>query len=246
MKKLITFISLVLFATALFAQTPTNYKEGDFTGKQLKSKSIKLDNNWLIDKGSTGTISWKYNGTSVMTLTSAGVLTPTTASFGAGTYTTGNFTTSLTSPSVSATTTLTLPGTTTVTKTTSNANSATFSGSIVADTLTAPIISGSTSISTPSLSATTTLTLPGTSNTVTKTTSNANSLTVSNSLNVGDTLACNVVTAAATVKTLKPLLVGTGTVADSTSALYMWSKDGTKWRISVANSGVIYMVTVTP
>lgn len=94
MKRFLTIIASILVSVAVFAQTPTNYKEGDFTGKQLKAKSIKLDANWLIEKGSTGTITWKYNGTSVMTITSAGTMTPTAESTGnlaiTGTLTTGS------------------------------------------------------------------------------------------------------------------------------------------------------------
>lgn len=53
---------------------------------------------------------------------------------------------------------------------------------------TATTINGTTSITSPSVTASTTLTLPGTANTVVKTTGNANSVTLSNSLAVGDTL----------------------------------------------------------
>lgn len=74
MKRFFAILIMLIASTVLVAQTPINYKEGDFTGKQLKSKSLKLDNNWLIDKGTTGTVSWKYNNTAVSTMTSAGVL----------------------------------------------------------------------------------------------------------------------------------------------------------------------------
>jgi hypothetical protein len=103
-----------------------------------------------------------------------------------------NGSTKIYTPDLKATTTLTLPGTTTVTKTSGNANSATTSGSLYVgngdDTLTATVINGATKIYSPSVAATTTLTLPGTTNTVAKTTGNANSVTFSHSAAVTDTL----------------------------------------------------------
>lgn len=86
MKKFLTSFIFLVAAVVAFGQTPINYKEGDFTGKQLKTKSIKLDNNWLIDKSSAGTVSWKYNNTAVSTMTSAGAVSVV------GLTTTGNIT----------------------------------------------------------------------------------------------------------------------------------------------------------
>lgn len=67
----------------------------------------------------------------------------------------------------------------------------------VSDTLVAPITTVATK-----------LTLPGTSNTITKTTNNANSLTVSNSLSVADTLV-------AAVATISGTLTGTAALRDT-------------------------------
>ena len=115
----------------------------------------------------------------------------------------------------------------------------------VTDTLTSHVINGSTKIYSPSVAATTTLTLPGTT-TLTKTSGNGNSATFSHSAAITDTLSAPVLTAASTVKSIKPLVIGTGTVADSTSCVYMWSPNGSKYKLSVTNSGILYFVTVTP
>lgn len=122
MKRFLTIILLVFASIIVFGQ---NYKEGDFSGKQVKGKSLKLDNNWVIDKNSSGTISWKYNGTSKATLTSDGTFTPTTQAATTGTFT-----------NATVTTTFTTPGGETITKTTGNGNSITASGSLkVTDTI---------------------------------------------------------------------------------------------------------------
>ena len=90
---------------------------------------------------------------------------------------------------ITASTTLTLPGTTTITKTTGNANSATFSHSARAtDSLAAPVINASTKVYSPIVAATTTLTLPNTK-TLTKTTGNGNSSTITGSVVAGDSIS---------------------------------------------------------
>jgi len=127
MKRLFSILIMLFVSTILLGQVVTNYKEGDFTGKQLKAKSWKFDNNWLIDKGATGTISWKYNGTAVATMTSAGTFAPTALSTATltGTTTTGT--------TITATTTLGV-GSQTLTQT--NTNMATLNNSLkVTDTL---------------------------------------------------------------------------------------------------------------
>ena len=90
--------------------------------------------------------------------------------------------------------TMTLPGSTTLSKTTVNANSVSFSGSARAtDTLASAVVNGSTKVYSPAVVATTSLTLPGTNNTVTKTTANANSVTFAHSALVSDSLVSPVI-----------------------------------------------------
>lgn len=99
MKRFLTITIMVLMSIFLFGQTATNYKEGDFTGKQLKAKSWKFDNNWLIDKTSAGTIQYKYNNSLVAALTNAGALSVTSL-----TNTGATTTTTLTATAVSVST----------------------------------------------------------------------------------------------------------------------------------------------
>lgn len=75
MKKFIAILILMLAFTVTFAQY--NYKEGDFTGKQIKGKTVKLDNEWIVGKSSADVLEFKFQNTLVGQLTSAGALTVT-------------------------------------------------------------------------------------------------------------------------------------------------------------------------
>ena len=152
-----------------------------------------------------------------------------------------NATTNVTSPTIIAGTTL---GVDIQTLTQNNINNVLFNNSIEAtDSIKAPVVNATTKLLSPTIVAATTLGV----GIQTATQNHVNNIVFNNSITATDTLFTPTLGASgSSIKSTKPFIIGTGTVADSTSCIYMWSPDGSKFKLSVTNSGLIYMVTVTP
>jgi len=168
MKKLIMIVLLMvgsLFTFGQFGGSSDNYKEGWFPTKGVGVNSIWFPQTWAMKVNpNTKALTWYYNGTSIATMSTAGVFAPSISA--ASNFAVTGHLTATTYATLG--TYLTLGSYLTINghnlaKTTGNDNSITYAGSIAVatgDSISAPNVYATTLMTTATASATTSVTTP--------------------------------------------------------------------------------------
>ena len=179
MKKIIFTLALLVIATIGFSQSKkiVTHVVAD-TGKVF-TDYINIDDQIFVK--STGITYYSKVALQVPTTKNMAWMLASSARYGTPTVTTTSFNSKLDSNFVHTTGNETVYGIKTFT------GASVFSGTNAFQGVTASAVTATVSVSAPLVAATTTLHLPGTTNTVTKTTGDANSVTFSHSLAVTDT-----------------------------------------------------------